>query len=73
MLTVNITLEENEKAFGQIQDDQRNFRNIIRGIVKFEKIGTLWINFNHWSNDYCKSKDQRKPNYRGMHFKIRLR
>ena len=41
MLTVNITLEENEKAFGQIQDDQRNFGNIIRGIVKFEKIGTL--------------------------------
>ena len=29
--TVNITLEENEKAFGQIQDDQRKFRNIIRG------------------------------------------
>ena len=41
MLTVNITLEENEKAFGQIQEDQRTFRNIIRGIVKFEKIGTL--------------------------------
>ena len=41
MCTVNITLEENEKAFGQIQDDQRKFRNIIRGIVKFLKIGTL--------------------------------
>ena len=44
---------ENGKAFGQIQDDQRKFRNIIRGLLDSLK-GTLWIKFNHWSNDYCK-------------------
>ena len=48
-----ITGVENEKAFGQIQDDQRKFRNIIRGLLDSLK-GTLWIKFNHWSNDYCK-------------------
>ena len=32
-----------KKAFGQIHDDQRNFRNIISGLLSSLK-GTLWIN-----------------------------